>query len=157
MKTNTTKLFVYTFALCTLLLTGCKSPLSPLVTRQGVAIGVSYSVMKYPSAVPYLKAVTPVVCASANSTNLSPAAVVAAIEQSSAANALKTPEGVLILNSSLLLYNAVWQSFGSNAVANIPTLREHLQATCNGLNDGLFATTATAAAKGNNAWARVKF
>jgi hypothetical protein len=116
--------------------TGGGSAMSPAVVRVGVATGVAYSAAKYTNAVPYIRAATPVICSVANGTNLAPGDVIRAVELSDA-TALKTPEGVLILNAAMLLYTGVWQSYGSNAVANAPTLKLYLQATCDGLHDGL--------------------
>ena len=130
---------VSTFALVSMVfMTGCKSAptIGPLVVRQGVATGVGYSVLKYPTAVPYISAASVVVCSAANEANLDPALLIAAIESSNATS-VKTPEGVLILNSAFTLYTGIWESYGVNTVSNSPTLKLYLQATCDGLNDGL--------------------
>lgn len=145
--------------LAAFLLAGCKTNrLSPLIVQQGVATGVAYSVLKYPSAVPYLKAATPVVCAAGAGTNISPAAVVASIEGTPLAEQVKTPEGVLILNSALLLYTGIWESYGSNAVANSDVLKEYLVATCNGMNQGLaYVPTLSSRNAPAARWPKVKF
>ena len=147
--------------LALVLVAGCgtTSLISPLIVEQGVATGVSYSVAQYPAAVPYLKAVAPIVCSEAANTNLAPAQVVAAIESSTAASALKTPEGVLILNGALLLYTGVWESYGSNTVASSAVLQTYLQATCNGMNEGLGTNALSVARKGPPAahWSKVRF
>jgi hypothetical protein len=139
---------------------GCKntSPtLGPALVQQGVATGVSYSVIKYTNAIPYLKVGAQVVCASAGGTNISPAAIITALEQSSVANSLKTPEGVLIFNSALLLYTGIWESYGSNAVASVAQLQPYLQATCNGMNQGLAYTTLSARNAPVATWPKAKF
>lgn len=139
---------------------GCKntSPtLGPSLVQQGVATGVSYSVIKYTNAVPYLKVGAQIVCASAAGTNISPAAIIASLEQSSLANSLKTPEGVLIFNSAMLLYTGIWESYGSNAVANVAQLQPYLQATCNGMNQGLAYTTLSARNAPAATWPKAKF
>lgn len=120
------------------LIVGCTGPraISPAIVQQGVAMSVGYSALKYPTAVPYLRAATPVICSAANSSNLAPAQVIAAVE-SSGASSVKTPEGVLILNTALLLYIGVWQSYGEDALNNSPQLRLYLQATCDGMTAGL--------------------
>ncbi len=142
-----------------LALTGCTSiNISPSVVQQGVATGVKYSVSKYPTSRPYLTAATPVICSVANSTNLVPSEVITAIENSDA-NKLKTPEGVLILNSALTLYISIWNSYGSNAVNNATALQPYLKATCNGLNDGLHTVTfaSPSTLKNKVVWPLVKF
>lgn len=121
-----------------LLSSGCAGQfqVSPAVVQQGVASGVSYSSAKFPTAVPYLLAAGDVICSEANGTNLAPADVIAAIESSNASQ-FKTPEAVLILNSALTLYIGIWDSYGSNALANATTLQPYLKATCDGINQGL--------------------
>lgn len=126
-------------AVALLALAGCaggKVNISPAIVQQGVATSVAYSVTKYPQALPYLRAAAPVICSAANSTNLSPAQVIAALESSNAA-LLKTPEAALIMNTALLLYIGVYESYGDNALNNYPALRPYLQATCDGMNDGV--------------------
>lgn len=143
-------------ALTLALLTGCSSvKISPAIVHQGVSAGVSYSVTKYPNAVPYLRAAAPVICSAANSTNLSPNEVVSAIE-SSGASAFKTPEGVLILNTALTIYIGLWNSYGDTALNNAPQFRLYLLATCNGLNDGL-ASRSGVASSPSATWPRVTF
>lgn len=135
-----TKLFLTTILpLAGLLATGCTAvtgKLTPSVVQQGTSAGVSYSTAKYPTAIPYVRAAGEVICSAANGTNISPAVIVAAVENSNAAF-LKTPEGVLILNSALTLYIGVWESYGAEAVDNAPALKTYLQATCNGIQQGL--------------------
>jgi hypothetical protein len=118
-------------------LCGCASAkLDPSIVRLGVSTSVQVATLKYPTAVPYLRAATPVICESATGTNISPTEVILAIEKSSA-NLVKTPEGVLILNGALVLYTGIWNSYGANTVANNATLRTFLGATCLGMQDGL--------------------
>ncbi len=120
------------------LVAGCKTGsnqiISPALVQAGVATGVSYGVVKYPTAIPYLRAADSIICSAANGTNIAPSEIVAAIE---AAGLTKTPESVLILNGALTLYIGVWQSYGADAVNNVPTIKLYLQATCNGITDGL--------------------
>jgi len=119
--------------------TGCSTMvLTPGSVKQGVATGVSYSVVKYPDAVPYLKAAEPVICSAAHGTNLAPAQVVAALQNSNA-DQLKTPEGVMILNTALALYVGLWEKYGTKAVTKSDKLRSYLEATCGGIHDGLIA------------------
>lgn len=136
---------------------GCSSvQLSPSVVQVGVSTGVRYSVAKYPESIPYLKAVTPIVCSAAYATNLAPEQVIAAIE-SSPASALKTPEATLILNSALTLYVGIWASYAQEPVFNAPLLREYLLATCNGLQDGIGLPSEVRTAAPTTPWPRVRF
>lgn len=120
------------------LVAGCSSvgKITPALVQQGAATAVSYGVEKYPTAIPYIKVAGAVICSAANGTNISPAEVVAAVEASNA-GALKTPESVLILNGALLLYTGLWESYGADAVTEHEKLQLYLQATCNGIHDGL--------------------
>lgn len=122
-----------------ILLAGCTSTkqlITPAIVRQGVSALEGYSISKYPDTVPYLKAAAPVICSAANSTNLSPTQVINALEKSKA-NELKTPQGVLILNSLLVLYIGIWDAYGDDAVNRSPDLQSYLKATCDGMNDRL--------------------
>lgn len=124
-------------ALCLSLLTGCTavSPIiSPQLTRSGVAVGISYGVSQYPKSVPAVRVATEVICSAAASTNISPASLIAAIQSSGAE---LTPQTTLIIHTALLLYTGVWNAYGENAVNNIPTLKLYLNATCDGMKDGL--------------------
>lgn len=134
---NKLKQFLILAPLC-LALVGCSSvgKLTPALVQQGVATGVSYGVVKYPTAIPYLKVAGAVICSAANGTNLAPAEVIAAVEASNA-GALKTPEAVLILNGALTLYVGIWESYGADALSEHAKLQLYLQATCSGIHDGL--------------------
>lgn len=139
---------------------GCSSiKISPSTVQQGVATGVSYSVIKYPQVVPYLRAADDLICSAANGTNISPAQVIAAIERAPSAAVLKTPEGVLILNAALTLYVGVWESYGVNAVNNAPTLQLYLKATCSGIAEGLPSASGNLTARrvSETGWPLVKF
>lgn len=129
-------------AAASLALVGCKtaSPiLTPALVQSGVSASVMYGVAKYPQARSYLRAVEPIICAVSESTNLAPAEVVAAIEES---GALKTPEAVMILNTSLLLYSAAYNALGADAaIKNAPLLQEYLHSVCLGLGQGLATST----------------
>lgn len=122
------------------LLSGCgtqQTLISPALVQQGVATGVAYSAEKYTNSIQYLRIADSVICSMASSTNIAPAEVIAAIERSPSAAVTKTPEGVLILNSALTLYTGIWNSYGSNAVANAVEIQPYLKATCDGINQGL--------------------
>lgn len=160
MKTKILSLFVL-LALAVSLV-GCKSPIAPAVLRLGVGAGASYSLLKYPEAVPAVKASAAIICAQANSTNLSPEAVYAAVD----AYAEKTPESVLIVNSALSMYTLIWNGYGQTAVANNPQFKLYLEATCGGLTDAVATIpvspspatlTLLRAAPPNKDWPHVSF
>ena len=137
----------------TLILSGCSSSrplLSPAMLQSGVKSVVTYGVAKYPTAIPYVRAVEPIVCSAAAGTNLAPAEVVEAI---SAAGVLQTPESVFIINSALLLYQGIYNAFGADAVNQSVLLREYLNATCVGIGQGLPPDAVVAA--GRSQWPMV--
>lgn len=124
------------------LTTGCKTPaMTQAIVQTTVATGVALGVQKSPQAVPYLKAATPVVCAAASGTNISPAEVVAAIEAANL-DSLKTPEAVIIMNGALSLYMVIYDEYGTEAINQQAQLRAFLQGTCNGLNIGLLGRSS---------------
>lgn len=128
---------------------------APLV-RLGVSTGAAYSLLKYTNALPAVKASAAIICSQAHSTNLAPAAVVEAIN----AYHQQTPESVLIVNSALTLYTTIWNSYGTVAVTNYPTLRLYLEATCDGLNDAIASVPSPGVVRNavpNKAWPQVKF
>jgi hypothetical protein len=112
---------LYSLLIILPLLAGCSttSVISPAVVQQGVATGVSYGVLKYPQAVPELRIASEVICSAANSTNLSPAVVVSAVQ---AADPNLTPETTLIINGALVLYIGIWDSYGAKALDNQPDI-----------------------------------
>lgn len=143
-------------------LTGCGTTssdanLGPPMVRLSVSSGAVYSLLKYPEAVPAVRASAAIICSQAAGTNLAPAEVVAAID----AHAEKTPESVLIVNAALSVYTLVWNSYGASAVAHTPILRVYLEATCSGLIDALTVVPASdgllSATAQNPAWPQVKF
>lgn len=119
--------------LVALLASSCASnPTSLALVQAAVTTGVEFGLLKATNAGPYVAAAGAVICASAASTNVSPEAVVAALEASDAAK-LKTPEAVLIINGSLAIYDSVWSALGTNTTKAAP----YLQAVCNGINAAL--------------------
>lgn len=115
---------------------GCKSPaLTKGVVRTSVATGVGFGVIQHPSAIPYLRAAAPVVCAAAHGTNISPAEVVAELAKSDAEK-LKTQEGVLLINGALSLYMTLFDEYGDD-LENMPLLQAYLEGTCEGIQLGL--------------------
>lgn len=140
---------------------GCSSlKITPQIVEQSVSTGVKYSVAKYPNSIPYLRAAAPVICSAAYQTNLIPALVIEAI-QNSEAEKLKTPEAVLILNSAMLLYIGLWNSYGDDALTKAPMFRLYLQATCEGIQGGLPAPLSIPELlqeyPGKRDWPKVRF
>lgn len=129
-----------------LALTGCKNPaLTQAVVRTTVGSTVGYSLIKKPELVPYVRLSTDVICATAHSTNISPAAIVKNLELIDPS--VKTPEGILLVNGALSLYRGVWESYGSNAVNNATALRPFLMGTCEGLTDAVSLSTVVSSAR----------
>jgi hypothetical protein len=128
------------------IVTGCGTTgktLTPALVQIAVQTGTSYGIMKDTNAIPYLRAAAPVICNAAGSGTLDPTAVVAALESSGSAQ-LKTPEGVIIINGVLAIYEAVYDAYGTNVQASV--VQPYLQAVCNGLN-GALGTTRNAPPK----------
>lgn len=120
------------------LLAGCASnpALTQTAIRLTVSTGVAVGSQQSPQVVPYLRAAGSVVCATAAGTDVSPAAVVAALNGTPDVDALKTTEGLLILNGALGIYQLAWDQLGSNT-NNLATLKGDLQAVCDGITLGL--------------------
>lgn len=123
-----------TVALC-----GCvtTSTIQNAVIKKGVSEAVKYGATKWPDSKPYVAAVGPVVCSVAAGTNLSPDAVISALETSTIANAVKTDSGAIVANMVIAVYSGAWELWGADAVKNSAALKGALQATCDGINDGL--------------------
>lgn len=133
------KRFLIPVALVALLaFTGCGTVgkiITPAAVQSGVSSGVRYGVAKYPEALPAVRVATEVICSQANGTNVSPAEIVAAIENSSFER-IKTPEAIFITQSMITIYTAAWNSFASDAVA-ASEAKPYLQAVCNGAIEGM--------------------
>lgn len=116
---------------------GCANnrPMTKAVYTLAVSSGVQIGSDRYPEAVPYIRVANPIICAAASGTNVSPAAIVAAIQNSPVAEAAATPNGKMILNGALILYGALFET-GGGAVDNAEA-REWLQWTCDAINLGL--------------------
>lgn len=130
------------------IVTGCGTTgkmLTPALVQIAVQTGTAYGIQKDTNSVPYLRAAAPIICSAAGSSTLDPAAVVLALENSTAAQ-LKTPEGVIIINGALAVYEAVYDAYGTNIQASV--VQPYLQAVCNGLNGALGTTRALPAKAG---------
>lgn len=129
------KTLIPLLGLC-LLITGCKSPgLTKTMVQTAVSTSVAWGVLEEPKAIPYMRATVPVICSAAHGTNLSPAEVVAAL-QNSPAEKLKTPEAVIIMNGVLGIYTAVFEAYGSD-IDDRPYLQAGLEGACAGIQLGL--------------------
>lgn len=117
--------------ICLLLMTGCSTaqgPISHAAFTAAVTIGEQIALETHPEATPYLRIAVPVVCSVANGTNVSPAAIVAALEAANVTN--RTTR--LIINSSLTLFNVV-----ITGATNQSEVRVYAQDLCNGMISGL--------------------
>lgn len=142
------KPFLFTIVACVALIAvGCSNT-SPKMTKglyvATVSSGVAIGVDRYPKAVPYLRVAEPIICAAGNGTNVTPAEIVAALQNSPAANAVATPEGKLILNGALILYISLFDSYGTDWVNEQEQLKLYLGYTCEALALGLPPTNQNA-------------
>lgn len=125
-----------------LLVSGCGSPnasvMSHTAFRAAVTLGEQIALDVHPEATPYVRAATPVVCGVANSSNISPAAIVAALDAAGVTN--KTTRD--LVNGSLAILNVIVASIGTNQTE----LRLYGQDLCAGMTDGLPPVNAVARA-----------
>ncbi len=96
--------------------------------QSAVMLGEQFAIETHPEAVPYLRLATPIVCAAANGTNVSPAQIVAALQ----AAGITDPATKLILNGSLALFNIVVAGITDQSEARL-----YAQDLCQGLTLGL--------------------
>jgi hypothetical protein len=99
-----------------------------------VSTGALFGIEQDPTVVPYLQAATPVICDVAGQGKVNPADVVQAL-QSAGVDQLKTPAGVAIINSSIAIYEAVYDSYGTNVQASV--VQPYLEGVCLGLKDAV--------------------
>lgn len=135
------------------LFTGCKTTIGPAVLQSAVSVGVAYGVQKDPTIQPYLQASKTVICSLSGEGVFDPALIVAAI-QNSPANDLKTPEALLVLNSVLAIYEAVYYGYGDDIKAS--EVQPYLAALCHGLELGLPADSRMLLTQRWLIWPRVK-
>lgn len=152
MKTRT-KFSILLAAIATafgaVLMTGCSviPKITPALVQSQVHNVVAFGVEKAPQAIPELRIADNVICAAAAGTNVEPSSIVTNLELAGVISA-NSPEAVLIANSAIGIYDGIFQSFGSNWVANTTLLQQYLQAVCSGINEGLPPdTTAIARSK----------
>jgi hypothetical protein len=128
--------------------TGCKTapgPITNLALTTSVTLATQWGSSQYPTAVPFIQVADVVICAAAANTAMSPDALVAAIANSPEGTIAKTPEGILVVNGIVALYTSIWDSYGSNQVANSAALQAYLNDLCIGIKAGLPATAAAGA------------
>ena len=119
-------------------LTACntiKSALTPAVVQKAIASGAAWGIQQDPTILPYLQVVQPIICTLAGSGVFDPAKVVAALDASTAAAAVKTPTGVIVVNSVLGIYEGVYYAYGANVQASV--IEPYLQAVCAGLTQAV--------------------
>jgi len=117
-------------------LAGCTNPggqaMSHAAFTAAVTLGEQFALEQHPEAVPYVRAAVPVVCSVANGTNVSPQAIVSALEAANVTNATTK----LIINSSLALFNVVISGVSTNQTE----IRLYAQNLCYGMTAGLPST-----------------
>ena len=148
------KLFIL-LGVTTSLLAGCatNSTVGPALVRLGVSTSAGYTLVKYPAARPGVAAGREIVCAVASGQDLSPVAVVAALD---AAGVAWTPEAWFAINGAVGAYNLAWNGLGEPGTAKA---RPYLEAVCGGLTDALGApapVTRSAALEPTSRWPQVR-
>lgn len=130
----------YAIGLLSLLLgvSGCSnsngpSPLARAAVVSAVSGGVLIGVNKYPEAEPGIRAAEAVICAQANSTNVQPDQIVAALEAANITNAYSR----IIVNGVIAIYDGVFESYGKNWLTNQVALQGYLGAVCDGMTAAL--------------------
>jgi hypothetical protein len=116
--------------------TGSNPGVTKAIVTTTVATAVALGVEKSPESVPYLRAAAPIICSAAAGTNLSPVAVITALENSPATQ-FKTVQATIIINGALSLYTVLYEQYGADYVKNHAQLQSWLQGTCDGLLLGL--------------------
>jgi hypothetical protein len=114
-------------------LCGCQtasSLLTPAALTTEVATGVRVGLDVYPAAAPGVMVARDSICAAAMSTNTSPAAIVADLENLGVTDS----NTKLIVDAALLLYEGVYDLIGTN---NTGKVQPYTQALCDGLTQGL--------------------
>ncbi|HUD76003.1 MAG TPA: hypothetical protein VMQ76_13105 [Terracidiphilus sp.] len=120
-------------AVCMAGLCGCQtasSLLTPAALTTEVATGVRVGLDVYPAAAPGVMVARDSICAAAMSTNTSPAAIVADLENLGVTDS----NTKLIVDAALLLYEGVYDLIGTN---NTGKVQPYTQALCDGLTQGL--------------------
>jgi len=137
------KLITCLFLLLPVLFVGCSStnpnaPMTHVAVRSAVTLGTQFLLEDNQEAVPYLRAATEVVCATASKTNVNAAQIVADLEAAGVTN--RTTR--LIITGSLAIFNTAVAGIGTNHTE----VSLYAQDVCSGLRDGLPPVNAVARA-----------
>lgn len=118
-----------------LLGTGCKAGKSTLMVNQVIAFGgATAALSQSPESRPYLAQATPLICAAAGNTNITPALLV---EQINNTVPIENQIGPMIVNMGISL----WLGYYNN---NDPEQNQALQGVCNGFTMALALTSPSA-------------
>lgn len=154
---KTKLLLILTLAASLLTFTGCKNTnpnIGPAMLRLGVSTTAGYSLMNNPKALPGVKAGASVICSVVNGTNVSPAAIVSALDAYGANN----PETVFILNTAVSAYTLIYNSLPDT---NVIVAQPYALAVCDGLNDALLFVSPPSAVLSSprfqSQWPQMKF
>ena len=123
------------FLLSLLFVVGCANNKNgPLLLKTGVSFGTQYALLRNPAAKPPVEASAAIICATVHGTNVSPAAIVAAVNQ----YGQQTPESLLIINAAINLYSLTYNGLKeTNTAAASP----YAHALCDGLVEALAFST----------------
>ena len=138
MGLTVTKTAVVLLAAC--FLCGCKTAaplLTPAALTSEVSVGIQVGLDVYPAAAPDVAMARDVVCASASSTNVNPAAIVADLQTLGITNT----NSKLIVSAALLVYQGVYDLIGTGTTIQV---QPYLAALCAGFTQGLPPVTAKA-------------
>ena len=130
------------FAASLLALTGCgtiKPLLTPAALQGEISTGVALGLDVSPQSAKDVALARDVICASAQSTNVSPASIVADMAQLGVTNTTSK----VIINGGFFLFEDVLSMLGTNAT--LATIEPYLVSTCNGFTDGLNMSPAQVA------------
>lgn len=119
------------------MLAGCASApsIGPALTEAAIQAGAAYEMQSNPQAAPYIQVAAPIICSLAGKGTIDPAQIVAALDASPEAQAVKSPVGTLVLNAALGLYQLVYNSYGTNITSSV--MGPYLTAMCDGLTAAL--------------------
>jgi hypothetical protein len=124
-------------------LVGC-STVSPLVTPAAltaeVSVGIQVGLNVYPAAAPDVAIARDIICTAAQSTNVSPANIIADLEAAGITNS----NSKLIVNAAVLVYSGAYDLIGTNTTG---VIQPYAQALCQGFTQGLPPSTPAAAVR----------
>lgn len=114
---------------------GCSTtpqPMTRAAVTGAVSLGVQIGTERYPESVPYIRAATPVVCSAADGTNIQPAEIVAALQP-----VVTNDHAKMIINGAVVIYDVIFESYGTNWIEHQAYLKDILGGVCDGLTQGL--------------------